>query len=553
MKKILGLMFVAAVVLTYFVYDKVPPHKVAVNIDEARLTENIKILASDEFEGRAPGSAGEEKTIAFLKAEFEKLGLKPGNGDSYFQGVNMVEMTANPDAVMHIETPAGKTGLAYGPEFMSWTPRVMEAISVTDSEMIFVGYGIVAPEYDWNDYAGVDVKGKTVVVMVNDPGYATQDAKLFTGNAMTYYGRWTYKYEEAARQGAAAVIIIHETKPASYPWAVVEGSWSGPKFSLESPDGNMSSAKVEAWVPGAEMAKVFAAAEYDYAKETAKAATRAFKPFFLKAKMSVAIENKIRRVVSQNVVAILPGDTRPDEYIIHMSHWDHLGKDTSLEGDQIYNGAADNASGTAGLIELANAYLSGAHKPGRSIMFMAVTAEEQGLLGSSYYGKNPIVPLNKTVAALNMDVLSSLGKTHDVTVIGYGNSELDDYVDSLVRKQKRVAMPDPTPEHGSFYRSDHFSLSKEGVPALYVGGGLNHIEKGREWSLAQMEEYSANRYHKPADEYDDSWDLSGAVQDLELVYKIGLQLSHEDTFPNWREGNEFKAKRDAMMVPAALK
>ena len=540
-------MFAVAIVLTIFVYDKVPPNKIPINIDAGRLTENIKILASDEFEGRGPGTAGEEKTISFLQQEFKKLGLRPGNGNSYLQGAKMVEITTSPDATMKIKTADGVTELKYGPEFMAWTQRVQNEVSVNDSEMVFVGYGVVAPKYGWNDYDGVDVHGKTVVILVNDPGFATQNPELFTGNAMTYYGRWTYKYEEAARQGAQAVIIIHETAPAAYPWAVVEGSWSGPQFSLESDDGNMSRVVVESWIPGDKMAGIFRAGGLDYEELTAQAATKNFKAVSLKAKMSVSLSNKIRHVVSNNVVAVLPGTDRADEYIIHMSHWDHLGRDSTLEGDQIYNGAADNASGTAGLIELANAYLSGARKPRRSIMFMAVTAEEQGLLGSAYYGKHPLVPLNKTVAAINMDVLGYIGETYDVTIVGYGNSELDDYVDSAVRKQKRIANPDPKPENGYFYRSDHFSLSKEGVPALYLEVGENSVKYGLKWGKARVEDYVANRYHKPSDEYSDNWDLSGAVKDLELMYKIGLKLSQEDSFPNWREGNEFKAKRDAMM------
>ena len=547
MKKILFGMFIIAIGLTVAVYDKVPPSKVPININAERLTENVKILASDEFEGRAPGTAGDKKTIEFLKQKFKELGLKPGNGDSYFQGVKMVEITASPETTMEIKTADGIMNLRYGPEFMGWTQRVVDKVFVSGSEMVFVGYGIVAPEYGWNDYEGLNVHGKTVVVMVNDPGFATQNPDLFTGNAMTYYGRWTYKYEEAARQGAEAVIIIHETAPAAYPWAVVQGSWTGPQFSLESDDGNMSRVVVESWIPGDKMAMIFKAAGLDYQTLTAQAAVKGFKAVPLKATMSVSLNNSIRHVVSSNVVAVLPGTERPDEYIIHMSHWDHLGRDETLEGDQIYNGAADNATGTAGLIELANAYLSGAQKPGRSIMFMAVTAEEQGLLGSEYYGKHPLVPLNKTVAALNMDVLSYFGETFDVTIVGYGNSELDDYVDRAVRKQKRIVNPDPEPEKGGFYRSDHFSLSKEGVPALYFEGGVNNIEHGRKWGLEKLADYTANRYHKPSDEYDESWDMSGAVKDLTLMYKIGLQLSFEDSFPNWREGNEFKAKRDAMM------
>ncbi|MCF8474963.1 MAG: M28 family peptidase [Emcibacter sp.] len=547
MKKILWIMFIAAIVLTVAVYNKAPLNKVPINIDAARLAQNIKTLASDEFEGRAPATIGEEKTINFLKHEFEKIGLKAGNGDSYFQGVNMVEMTGASVESMKFDTSNGMMELNYAKDYVATTLQIKEDVSVQDSEMIFVGYGIVAPEYDWNDYKDLDVKGKTVVMMVNDPGFATQDPALFMGNSMTYYGRWTYKYEEAARQGATAAIIIHETKPAAYPWEVVESGWTGTKFNLGASDNNMSRVAIESWVQGAIMAKVFTAAGLDYTTLTASAATRDFKAVSLQAKMSVAIKNSIRQVTSNNVVALLPGTDLADEYIIYMAHWDHFGKDETLEGDQIYNGAADNASGTAGLIELANAFASGEQKPRRSIMFMAVTAEEQGLLGSEYYGKNPIVPLNKTVAAINMDVLAYHGKTHDITVVGYGNSELDDYVDRAVKAQKRIANPDPEPEKGGFYRSDHFSLSKEGVPALYMEGGVNSVEHGRKWMLEQSADYTANRYHKPSDEYSDSWDLTGAIQDLELAYKIGLRLSGEETFPNWRIGNEFKAKRDAMM------
>ncbi|WP_321389840.1 M28 family metallopeptidase [Emcibacter sp.] len=518
-----------------------------VNIQASRLVENIKILASDEFEGRAPSSPGEEKTINFLKEKFIEAGLKPGNGNSYFQEIDMVEITASPDAVMTVTHGQGAEELAYGPGYMAWTKRVVDGVSVGNSEMVFVGYGIVAPEYGWNDYEGLDVKGKTVVILINDPGYATQNAELFTGNAMTYYGRWTYKFEEAARQGAEAAIIIHETAPASYPWDVVQGSWSGPQFSLASKDGNMNRVKVEGWLPGATAEKIFTAAGLDYTAQKDAAAKAGFKAVDLKATMSLSLANNVRFSKSNNVVAVIPGTERPDEFVIHMAHWDHLGKDESLEGDQIYNGALDNATGTAGLIELAHAYMSGAVEPKRSVMLMAVTAEEQGLLGSLYYGQHPIVPLEKTVAAINMDVLGHLGPTRDVTVIGYGNSELDGYVGDAVKKVGRVVRPDPTPEKGYYYRSDHFSLAKVGVPALYIDAGVDHVEHGEAWYLEQAAKYTANDYHKPSDEYSDDWDMSGAVEDLKLIYQIGLRLATEDSFPNWRAGTEFRAKRDAMM------
>jgi len=545
-KKIFAVLSVAGALVLSACEQPSEQKDQALDIDITRLNENIKILSSDEFEGRAPATIGEEKTVAFLKGKFETLGLKPGNGDSYFQEAKLVEITTAPTADMLIETAVGKTALKYGPEYMGWTKRLEEEVSLENSEMIFVGYGIVAPEYDWNDYEGLDVKGKTVVILVNDPGYATQNPELFTGNAMTYYGRWTYKFEEAARQGAAGAIVIHETLPAAYPWAVVEGSWSGPQFSLESADGGASRVKVESWIQGAQADKIFAAAGLDYKALSDLAATRAFKAVDLKAKMSITLNSSIKHSASKNVVAVLPGTDLADEYIIHMAHWDHLGKDESLEGDQIYNGASDNATGTAGLIELAHAYAKGT-APRRSVMFLAVAAEEQGTLGSEYYAKHPLVPHHKTVAAINMDVLNNLGPTHDVTIVGYGSSELDDYVDAAVKAVNRVANPDPSPEKGSYYRSDHFSLAKFGVPAVYFGGGVDHMEKGRAWMMAQKEEFTANHYHKVSDEYSPDWDMRGAVEDIKLMYNVGFKLANEDSFPNWREGNEFRAKRDAMM------
>ncbi len=517
----------------------------SLNADE--LIHDVKILSSDDFEGRFPASPGEEKTVAFLKEEFEKVGLKPGDGESYFQEVPLVEITATPLTNLVITGGEKPLEFAFGDDFVGLTLRVQEKVSVEKSEMVFVGYGIVAPEYEWNDYEGIDVKGKTVVMLVNDPGFATEDPGLFNGRAMTYYGRWTYKYEEAARQGAACAIIIHETEPAAYGWGVVRNGWTGPNFNLVSDDGNASRCAVESWITLETAKSIFEAAGNNYAEMKETAAERGFKAIPLGLDASLSLENSIRNVVSRNVIGLLPGSERADEYIIYTAHWDHFGRDPNLEGDQIYNGALDNATGTAALIELAEAFQALGSPPLRSILFLAVTAEEQGLLGSDYYATHPIYPLTKTAAVINMDALNIYGRMKDIRIVGYGQSELDDYVKAYAEEVGRVVLPDPTPEKGSFYRSDHFPFAKQGVPALSAGAGVQHVEKGEEWGLAQREKYIRERYHKPSDEFDDTWDLSGLKEELHMYFMIGYRLSMESTFPNWKEGSEFKLKRDTDM------
>ncbi len=517
----------------------------SLNTDE--LAHDVEILSSDEYEGRFPASPGEEKTIAFLKEEFEKVGLQPGNGDSYFQEVPLVEITAIPQTNLVITGGKKPLEFTFEDDFVGVTLQVKEEVTVVDSEMIFVGYGIVAPEYQWNDYEGIDVKGKTVVMLVNDPGFATEDPELFNGRAMTYYGRWTYKYEEAARQGAACAIIVHETEPAAYGWGVVQNGWTGPNFSLVSEDGNASRCAVESWITLDTAQTIFKAAGKDY-DELKKAAEKpGFTSVPLGLKASLKMENKIRNAVSNNVIGLLPGSGRADEYIIYTAHWDHFGKNPNLEGDQIFNGALDNATGTAALIELAEAFKQLGSPPLRSVLFLAVTAEEQGLLGSDYYAIHPIYPLTKTAAVINMDALNIYGRMKDIRIVGFGQSELDDYVKAYAEEVGRVVLPNPTPEKGSFFRSDHFPFAKQGVPALYAGSGIQHIEKGEEWGREQIEKYIREKYHKPSDEYDPNWDLSGMLDDLHMYFKIGYRLSMEDTFPNWKEGSEFKLKRDTDM------
>ncbi len=517
----------------------------SLNTDE--LAKDVKILSSDDFEGRFPASPGEEKTIQFLKKEFEKVGLKPGNGENFFQEVPLVEITASPQTKLVITGGKKPLEFTYGDDFVGVTLRVQEKVAVENSDMIFVGYGIVAPEYQWNDYKGIDARGKTVVMLVNDPGFATQDPELFNGRAMTYYGRWTYKYEEAARQGAACAVIIHETDPAAYGWDVVRKGWTGPNFSHVSEDGNATRCAVESWITLETTLKIFKAAGKNYDDLKKSAEKHGFKATPLGLKASLTLENSIRNSISNNVIGLLPGSQRADEYIIYTAHWDHFGKDPNLEGDQIFNGALDNATGTAALIELAEAFRRLGLAPHRSILFLAVTAEEQGLLGSDYYATHPIYPLTKTVAVINMDSLNIYGRMKDIRIVGYGQSELDDYVKAYAEEVGRVVLPNPTPEKGSFYRSDHFPFAKQGVPALNAGSGVQHLEKGEKWGLAQRANYIREKYHKLSDEYDPHWDLSGALEDLHMYFKIGWRLSMESTFPNWKEGSEFKPKRDADM------
>ncbi len=516
-------------------------------ITSDELAANIETLASDEFGGRGPSSPGEERTIEFLQREFERIGLAPGNGDSYLQPVPLVEITVRNQPRLAIRGNGTTNRFSAGSEFIVWTKRVVERAQLSNSELVFVGYGVVAPEYDWNDYEGVDVTGKTVVILVNDPGFATQDAALFNGNTMTYYGRWTYKYEEATRQGAAAALVVHETEPAGYPWAVVENSWTGPQFDLESEDANMSRVALEGWVTLDVARTIFSQAGEDYDVLKEQAASREFQATSLGVTASVSITNNLEQSRSNNVVGVWQGSDRADEYVVYMAHWDHFGRDESLEGDQIYNGAFDNATGMAGLLELAESYTRLEERPSRSVLFLAVTAEEFGLLGSAYYATHPVYPRNKTVAAINMDGLNIYGPMNDITVIGHGNSELDEYLEAAARDENRVVRGDPEPEKGFYYRSDHFSFAKEGIPALYTDNGIDHVEHGEEWTMARRDEYTAQRYHKPSDEFDPNWDLSGAVDDLRILFVVGYRIAASDDFPNWREGTEFKAKRDADM------
>lgn len=508
-----------------------------------RLGEYIKTLASDEFQGRAPATKGEELTVAFLEDNFRRIGLKPIDGDSYKQPVSLVQIDPKQVSAMTLKGENLPAQFNYRDDMTAWTKQVTEQVEVTDSEMVFVGYGIVAPEYGWNDYEGLDVKGKTVVMFVNDPGFATQDPALFNGNAMTYYGRWTYKYEEAARQGAAMALIIHETDAASYGWGVVAHG-SPIKFDLINENKNADLAKVEGWITTESAEKLFANVGTDLATMHKKALEKDFKPVPLNATASVSVKNNLRELTSSNVVGYIEGSKYPDEYVLYMAHWDHLGMDFSNPNDKVFNGAQDNASGTGGLLALAE-YFTQQAKPERSVVFVAVTAEERGLLGSAWYAANPVFPLEKTVVGINMDVMNVYGPMKDMVIVGLGNNNAEDILIKYTKQQGRYAVREHNPEAGIAYRSDHFNLSKKGVPILYAKGGNDHFEHGADWGKAQRAEFNQCCYHKVADNYNDNWDLRGAQQDLFLFYQVGNELANSRTWPNWNQGNEFRALRDA--------
>ncbi len=521
-------------------------------IDSEGLLERISTLASDEFGGRAPMSEGERLTLNYLEKEFRDMGLKPMFGDSYRQAVPLVSIEADPDMALSISDVEGNVySYAYGNQVVLGSPQMTEENGLNRSELVWVGYGIVAPEYNWDDYAGMSVKGKTVVILVNDPGYATQNPELFNGNKMTYYGRWTYKYEEAARQGAAGALIIHQTAPAAYGWHVVEGSWTGPQFHLAAENDNMDRLKVEGWMQFETAKEIFDLAAMDLDALMSEAAKASVKPYSMGLYAGVNIKNTIERAESFNVGAVLPGSENPDELFIYMAHWDHLGtvahKDGE-EGDFIYNGAEDNASGTSGLLEIAEAFSSKASAPKRSVGFLAVTAEESGLLGSQAYAANPAYPLNKTVGGINMDRLNFAGKVSDVVVVGYGGSEMETVLAKEALKVGRTVTPESTPEKGFYYRSDHFNFAKKGVPILYARGGTVDRKRGADYITASNADYVKNRYHSPADEIQENWDLDAAVEDLSLFFNIGDNIANSNNWPQWFEGNEFRAIREASLA-----
>ena len=519
-------------------------------INPSRFLENIRVLSSDEYEGRAPATKGETLATAYIEDQFKKVGLKPGNPDgTYFQSVPMVGIKADPSAQLIFTDEAGgkREALTYGDDFVAWTKHVEPAISV-EADVVFVGYGVVAPEYNWDDFKGVDVKGRIIVVLINDPQVpdphdpSKLDESMFKGKAMTYYGRWTYKFEEAAAKGARGCLIVHQTVPAAYPWGVVRSSNTGEQFSLVTNDRGMSRSAIEGWITYEKAKALFALAGKDFDALEKAAVRRDFQPVDLHVKASLSLRNDFRTIESKNVVGKVEGADPKlrDEYVIYTAHWDHLGIGPEVKGDKIYHGALDNASGVAGLVELADAFAHAQPPPRRSILFLSVTAEEKGLLGSQYYSEHPLYPLSKTLAEINMDGLNVLGRTRDIEIIGLGQSTLEDMLAAAAAQQGRAVKPDAEPEKGYYFRSDHFSFAKQGVPALDTDSGVDYIGKPEGWGLQMRDKYTSEDYHKPSDKIKPYWDLTGTVKDLRLLGEVGYRVANGETYPAWKAGSEFK-------------
>ena len=509
------------------------------------IKKNVAILAADDFMGRKPFTEGETKTINFLQEQFKAIGLEPGNGDSYLQEVPMVNIMAKAAPSMEVKSAKGNFSLKAFDDYVIWTDKTDSLITLDNSEVVFAGYGVVAPENNWNDYEGLDVKGKVVMVMVNDPGYWAGDTTLFKGTRMTYYGRWTYKFEEAARQGAKGCLIIHNTKAASYPFSVQQNNFNTSRLQLDNRGKDNKNCDVIGWIPEPIANKLFIAAGYD-STLLVKANQRGFKAVPLNIGVSTSMTVQSSYSKSYNVIAKITGSKHPDEVIIYTAHWDHLGIGTpDKTGDSIYNGASDNATGTAGLLEMARAFKNLKTKLDRTIVMLAVTAEEQGLQGSAYYAQNPIYPANKTLANINIDVLNRFGATKDIVVVGEGQSELEDYLEEELERNGGYISFEPHPEAGYYYRSDHFNFAKAGIPALYIEIGSDDIAKGKEFGEKMLKEYNDNRYHQPSDEYDAAtWTLEGAINDLKILFNVGKRIATQQEWPKWKEGSEFKAIRE---------
>ncbi len=517
------------------------------------LLAHIKVLASDEFEGGAPGSKGEELSIKYISDQFRAIGLKPGNPDgSYTQEVPLAGIKSDPKIALIVNSQPNE--LKYPDDFVASSARLQNEIKIDNSDILFVGYGIVAPEYGWDDYKDVDVRGKTILMLIGDPPIpdpkdpSKLDEKMFKGKAMTYYGRWTYKYEIAAQKGAAAAIIIHETEPAAYPYSVVKTSWAKENYELDAPDKNKDAVQVRSWITLDVAKKLLAGCGQDFDALKRAAVTKEFRPVPLSAKVNVAIKQTLRAVKSHNVIAKLEGSDPKlkDEYIIYTAHWDHLGRHPELQGDQIFNGAVDNASGDAAVIQLAAAFSKLNPPPRRSVLFMCTTAEEAGLLGAKFYAQHPLYPLEKTLADINIDSMNVWGKAHDIEDTSYGFSDLDDLLAAAAKRQARTAIPNSRPEKGSIYRADNFEFSKAGLPSLYIGKGEHLISRAPDAPL-RSDEFDLHDYHQVTDEIKPDWDLTGAVQDVDLLFEVGYQVANGDKFPEWKPGIEFKAKRDQML------
>ncbi len=531
-----------------------PPKPASDSINAADLLKHIKVLASDEFEGRAPGSKGEELTVKYLAEQFKALGLKPGNPNgTYTQDVPLAGITSAPTASFTVG--GKKIDLKFPDDYVASSARLQSIVQAENSDIVFVGYGVVAPEYGWDDYKDVDVRGKTILMLINDPAIPDPadptklDPRTFKGRAMTYYGRWTYKYEIAAEKGAAAAVIIHETEPAAYPYSVIISSWAKENFVIDASNKNMDQVQIRSWISLEAAKKLLTDSGQDFDELKKAAIKKDFRPVSLAAKANFQVKQTVRSFKSRNVVGKIEGSDAKlkDEWVIYTAHWDHLGRHEDLKGDQIFNGALDNASGVATILEIAKAHMKLPAPTKRSVLVVAPTAEESGLLGAKYYAEKPLYPLEKTLADINIDGASAWGKTKDIEDVSDGNSTLDDMLGDAAVRHGRVLKPNSKPEKGSFYRADHFEFSKLGVPSLYPGAGKEVIGKPPEFGRQKSDEYVAKHYHQPSDEVDPGWDLSGAAEDAMLLFEVGYQVANGDKYPEWKPGTEFKAKRDEMM------
>src|SRR5438046_922043 len=533
------------------VTDRLQPALHAITPDG--LLAHIKVLASDEFEGRAPGSKGEDLSVKYITDQFKKIGLKPGNPDgTYTQQVPLAGIKSEPRMSFVI---GDKTmDLKYPDDFVGSSAPLQPEIKIEKSDVVFVGYGVVAPEYGWDDYKNVDIRGKTLLMLIGDPPVpdpkdpSKLDDKMFKGKAMTYYGRWTYKYEIAAQKGAAAAIIIHETEPAAYPWQVVRSSWGKENFELDNPNKNMDAVSARSWITLEVAKKLFAESGQDFDSLKKSAIAKNFRPVTLNAKVNIDIKQALRSFKSHNVVGKFEGvdPNLKDEYIIYTAHWDHLGRHPELQGDQIFNGAVDNASGDAAVIALASAFPKADPAPRRSILFMCTTAEGAGRRGSKWYAEHPLYPLETTLADINVARVNVWGKARDIEDVSFGFSTMDDLLAAAAKRQSRTATPNSRPEKGAIYRADNFEFSKAGVPSLYIGKG-EHLVSRRPNGPLRSDEFDLKDYHQVTDEVHADWDLYGAVQDVDLLFEVGYQIANADKFPEWKPGVEFKAKRDAML------
>lgn len=508
------------------------------------LKQYLSVLASDSFMGRKPFTEGETTTLDYLQKQFASIGLEPGNGNSFLQEVAMVNIMAKAAPEMQITGASKNFTLKAFDDYVVWTDKPDSIETWDKTDIIFAGYGVVAPEYNWNDYEGLDVKGKIVIVMVNDPGFWSGDTTLFKGKTMTYYGRWTYKFEEAARQGAKGCLVIHNTKAASYPFSVLQNGFNTSRLQLDNRGKNKKNCDMIGWITESAANQLFSAAGFD-SSLLKKADQRGFKPVSLSLQASTSMKVNVTYNKSYNVIGKINGSKHPDEVIIYTAHWDHLGiGHPDAQGDSIYNGALDNASGTAGLLELARAFKSMKTPPERTVVFLSVTSEEQGLLGSQYYAENPIYPADKTVANINLDGLNAYGKTKDIVVIGQGQSELEDYLKEEIEKTGGYIAYESHPEAGLFYRSDHFNFAKIGVPAIFTGSGIDVVGKGKEYGKKLEDDYTSKNYHQPSDNYDPNWTMEGGISDLKLLFLVGKRMAFSDKWPQWKSGSEFKNIRE---------